>query len=226
MNIAIITAGGIGSRVGSKKPKQFIEVLEKPIIVYTLEIFQKHKDIDKIVIACLENFEDQMWEYVNHYDLTKVVEIVKGGKTGPESISNCLDRIKEKNIAQNDDLIIVHAGTRPLVSEGLISNGIKLCLEKGSAVPFINCPEVVVNKEDGSIIDRNIIARLQTPQIFKYFDIINMYKKAKILNFENISTTADLYINQGKKIELYEGSDINFKITYKEDIELFKRFIN
>lgn len=225
MVIAVVTAGGIGSRVGANIPKQFIEIKGKPIIVYTLEKLQYHSMIDKIYIACLKGYEEKLIEYKEKYDLNKIEKIVLGGETGPKSISNCIDQIQEDRIASNEDIILVHAGTRPLVSEELISKGIELCQKKGNAVPYINCPEVIVDRETGKIIERTKIARLQTPQIFKYKDIVEMYQVAKSINFENVFTTADLFLNQGRKVELYEGSDLNFKITYKEDLKIFEGLV-
>ncbi|MDO4283086.1 MAG: IspD/TarI family cytidylyltransferase [Clostridia bacterium] len=224
MVIALITIGGIGTRFKSNVPKQFIQVDNKPISIYTLEKFQNNENIDKIIVACLKGYEEQVLAYKEEYHITKLEYIVQGGRTQPESISNCIDKLN--GIVSDNDMIVVHAGNRPLVNNQVIDTGIELCGEKGNAVSYIECPEVVVTKDENRIIERTNLMRLQTPQIFHYGDIKKAYEYAKSIDFEGLSTTADLMIKMGKKLNFFKGSEYNIKITYREDLELFKNLIN
>lgn len=224
MVYAVITLGGIGSRFKSSVPKQFIEIEDKPISMYTLEKFQNNENIDKIVVACLKGYEEKIEEYKKKYNLTKLEYIVQGGRTQPESISNCIDRLE--NVASSEDIILVHAGNRPLVEKRIISESINICKEKGNAISYIECPEVVITKDNNEIIERTNIMRLQTPQTFMYRDIKEAYEYAKKVDFENIDTTADLMLRIDKKLNFFRGSEYNFKITFNDDLEIFKNLIN
>lgn len=224
MVYAVITLGGIGSRFKSSVPKQFIEIEDKPISMYTLEKFQNNENIDKIVVACLKGYEEKIEEYKKKYNLTKLEYIVQGGRTQPESISNCIDRLE--NVASSEDIILVHAGNRPLVEKRIISESINICREKGNAISYIECPEVVITKDNNEIIERTNIMRLQTPQTFMYRDIKEAYEYAKKVDFENIDTTADLMLRIDKKLNFFRGSEYNFKITFNDDLEIFKNLIN
>lgn len=223
MVIAVITIGGIGSRFKSDIPKQFIEVEDKPISVYTIEKFQNNPNIDKIIVACLSGFENKVLEYKNKYNLTKLEYIVKGGRSQPESISNCIDRLND--IVSEDDIIVVHAGNRPLIEHECIDESIKLCMEKGNAISYIDCPEVIITKDTNEVIERTNVMRIQTPQTFKYKDIKEAYEYAKKINFKGLSTTADLMIKIGKKLNYFRGSEYNLKITFNDDLEIFKNLI-
>lgn len=223
MVFAVITIGGKGTRFNSTIPKQFVEVNEKPIFVYTLEKFQNNENIDKIVLACLKGYEEKVLEYKEKYGITKLEYIVEGGKTQAESISNCIDKLSE--FASEDDIIMVHAGNRPLVENRIINEGIDICKEKGNSVSYIECPEVLVTKDTNELVERTNVVRLQTPQTFKYDDISKAYNLAKNVGFDDIATTADLMLKNGEELNFYRGSDFNFKITYKEDLEIFKNLL-
>ncbi len=224
MVYAIITLGGIGSRFKSSVPKQFVEVDNKPISIYTLEKFQNNENIDKIVVACLKGYERKVEEYKKKYNLTKIQYIVQGGRTQPESISNCIDALE--NVVANDDIIVIHAGNRPLVSYKNINDSINECIEYGNAISYIDCPEVVVTKDNNKVIERTNIMRIQTPQTFKYKDVKEAYEYAKSIDFKEVNTTADLMLKIGKDLNYLRGSEYNLKITYNDDLEIFKSLIN
>lgn len=224
MIIAVITIGGVGSRFKSNIPKQFIEVDNKPISVYTLEKFQNNKNIDKIIVSCLKEYEDKVLEYKERYGITKLEYVVAGGRTQPESISNAIDRLDD--VASEDDIIVVHAGNRPLVEQKLIDESINMCKEKGNAVCYIDCPEVLITKDSNQIVERSNVMRLQTPQTFMYKDIKEAYQYAKEVDFDGISTTADLMIRNGMRLNFFRGSEYNLKITFQDDLEIFKGLIN
>jgi len=224
MVYAIITLGGIGSRFKSSVPKQFVKVDNKPISIYTLEKFQNNENIDKIVVACLKGYERKVEEYKKKYNLTKIQYIVQGGRTQPESISNCIDALE--NVVANDDIIVIHAGNRPLVSYKNINDSINECIEYGNAISYIDCPEVVVTKDNNKVIERTNIMRIQTPQTFKYKDVKEAYEYAKSIDFKEVNTTADLMLKIGKDLNYLRGSEYNLKITYNDDLEIFKSLIN
>lgn len=222
MVIALITAGGVGKRFGSQTPKQFLTVNDKPILAYTLEKFQQNKNIDSIIVACLDGWQEYLMEFKQKYGITKLKWLATNGDTQPMSINNCIDVLNNK--IKDSDIVIIHAGNRPLVTDSIINNSIETCKKMGNAVTAINCPEVIVDTLNNDIIERKNVLRLQTPQTFVYKDLKKFYKK--INEFDNVSTTCDLAIRLGEKINYIEGSSINMKITYKEDIKLFKLLLN
>lgn len=229
MNIALLTAGGSGTRMGMEIPKQFLTVEDKPIIVYTLECFQNHPAIDKIIIACKDGWENILNSYIKQYNLTKVTSIIKGGKDGQESIKNLI--LEAKKLYDGDDIVLVHDGNRPLVSQDIISNGISVCKQKGNAIATIPCREVMLIKDEKEEniskeeISRDRLIRTQTPHVFKVKDLYEMHKKADAKNIENTAASCSLAIQLGIKVNFYEGSEKNLKITVKDDLDIFKALL-
>ena len=229
-NIALITAGGSGTRMGMEIPKQFLTVYDKPIIIYTLERFQKHPAIDAIIVACKEGWENVLESYVNQYNLTKVNSIITGGKNGQESIKNLIYKAKE--CFSNEDIVLVHDGNRPMVSQEIISNTISVCREKGNAIVAIPCREVMmIKKEDNENqseeeIERDKMVRTQTPHAFSLETLYNMHIKANEKNILNTSASCSLAINLGMKVNFVEGSEKNLKITVKDDLDIFKALLS
>lgn len=221
--IAILTAAGIGSRMRQDIPKQFLCIDDKPIIVYTMEIFQKHPDIDEIVIACLTGWENVLDAYAKQFNITKLKKIVKGGADGQASIKNCLDAIKND---EKDAIVIIHDGNRPLLSQDILSNAIACCLENGNAIAAIACPEVLLETEDNltasGIIDREKIKRTQTPHVFYLKDILSAHEEAEKKKIPRTVASCDLYQKLGKKIYFVEGSEKNIKLTTPDDIDIFR----
>lgn len=220
MVVALITAGGKGTRSKLNIPKQFVEINGKPLIIYTLEKFQNNKNIDKIIVSCLKDWKDYLISLKEKYNISKLEWIAKNGNSQPESINNCLDLLKNK--INKNDIIVIHAGNRPLVTNEIIDNSINTCREVGNAITSISCPEVLISKDKHEIIQRENIYRMQTPQTFKYEDLLDTYKKACEMNIKDIATTCDLMIRLGKKVNFIDGSQLNIKITYPEDIIIFK----
>ena len=136
MNIPIILAGGVGSRLGADKPKQFIEVLGKPVLVYTIEAFQNHPEIDAIEVVCIESHIDYLKELIKEYNLDKVKWITKGGKDFQHSVINGVNNLKDK--IDDEDIVLVHYGASPFVSEDIISDAIRVCKEKGNSSPAMS----------------------------------------------------------------------------------------
>lgn len=228
MNVPIILAGGVGSRVGADRPKQFIEVLGKPILVYTIEAFQNHPEIDAIEVVCIESHMDYLRELVDEYNLDKVKWITKGGVDFQHSVINGVNNLKGK--LDDDDIVLVHYGASPFVQADIISDAIKVCKEKGNSSPAMSSPLLVgTNDGDKSTewIDRDKIVIFNAPQCFKFSYVTQLYDEAierDLLDKVEPHTTTLMYL-MGREIYLSKSSQINIKITNKEDIELFKGYV-
>ena len=228
MNVPIILAGGVGSRVGADRPKQFIEVLGKPILVYTIEAFQNHPEIDAIEVVCIESHMDYLRELVEEYNLDKVKWITKGGVDFQHSVINGVNNLKGK--LDDDDIVLVHYGASPFVQADIISDAIRVCKEKGNSSPAMSSPLLVgTNDGDKSTewIDRDKIVIFNAPQCFKFSYVTQLYDEAierDLLDKVEPHTTTLMYL-MGREIYLSKSSQINIKITNKEDIELFKGYV-
>lgn len=224
--IAIIPAGGKGLRAGNadKKgiatPKQYLRVNNKELIAYTLETFQKNKLINEIIIAAEPTYFDLLVKIINKYRFRKVKLIVEGGQTRQHSVYNAL----LSSDANENDLIVVHDAARALLPNEVLSNAIKTAREKGNALVCIKAKDTLIKamKYVEEYLNRDEVYYVQTPQIFKYKDLLKAMNKAFKENF--IGTDESMLVQKiGKKINLVEGSVFNFKITTREDIELFAR---
>lgn len=224
--IAIIPAGGKGLRAGNadKKgiatPKQYLRVNNKELIAYTLETFQKNKLINEIIIAAEPTYFDLLVKIINKYRFRKVKLIVEGGQTRQHSVYNAL----LSSDANENDLIVVHDAARALLPNEVLSNAIKTAREKGNALVCIKAKDTLIKamKYVEEYLNRDEVYYVQTPQIFKYKDLLKAMNKAFKENF--IGTDESMLVQKiGKKINLVEGSVFNFKITTQEDIELFAR---
>lgn len=227
MNIAMIIAGGSGNRMHQDIPKQFLTVNEKPVIIYTLEVFQKHPAIDEIVVVCIEGWEQVLWAYVRQFNLSKVVSIVKGGECGQNSIYKGLKEIEKGHV--QDDIVLIHDAIRPMVSEEIISDCINKTIEYGSAVATIPCAEAMLiseNQENSNqIFDRNNLKRTQTPQGFHVGKLIDIHRKAIAQGITNSTASCTLMIEMGEKVYFSKGAEKNLKLTTVEDIDIFKALL-
>lgn len=227
-NIAIIIAGGVGSRMGQSIPKQFLNVYDKPVLVYTMECFQKHPIIDAIIVVCLEGWCDVLKAYANQFNITKLVSVVSGGSTGFESIRNGV--LEAKRLYNDEDIILIHDAIRPNLSSDIISNNIAICLEKGNAITAIPCHEAMLYTEDNissdKVIDRNFLFRTQTPQTFFIKDLYNLHQEAIEKGITNSVASCTLMVELGKKVHFVSGSEKNIKLTTTDDIEIFKALLN
>ena len=148
-NVALLIAGGSGNRMGQSIPKQFLTVNERPVIVYTLEAFQKHPEIDAIAVVCISGWETVLQAYANQFNITKLKYIIAGGKNGQDSIRNGVYEL-EKHFAP-DDIVLIHDAIRPMVSADIISDCIRVTREKGNAITVIPCAEAMLQTQDGLI---------------------------------------------------------------------------
>lgn len=228
MNVAILTAGGSGTRMGQDIPKQFLHIYDKPVIIYTMEAFQRHPSIDGIIVVCKEGWHDVLRSYAKQFNITKLVAIVNGGETGQESIKNGLKKAKE--LYNENDIVIIHDGIRCMVSEEIISDNIAKCIMYGNATTAIPCVEAMLmtdnNIDATSQVSRDCLKRTQTPQAFRLKDIWSAHEEAKEKGIKNSVASCTLYIELGRKVYFSVGSEKNIKLTTPDDIEIFKALLN
>ena len=225
--IAILTAAGTGTRTHQDIPKQFLHVENKPIIIYTMEAFQKHPSIDEICVVILEGWEQVLWAYAKQFNITKLKYVVQGGNSGQESIYNGLKSIKEDH--SNTDIVLVHDGNRPMVSSEIITDSLVKQRQYGSAVAVIPCTEVVfVSKEGESShhsIKREELWRTQTPHSYSLGDLWEAHQEAREKGITNMAASCSLMAALGKDSFFSKGSEKNIKITTIDDIEIFKALL-
>lgn len=221
MNIGVIFAGGVGSRMHSReKPKQFLELHNKPIIVYTIEHFQKNPEIDAVVVACVESWIDYLKKLVEEYRLTKVVRIVPGGKTGQESIYHGLCAAEE--IANGDkSIVLIHDGVRPLISSSLLSENIADVLQYGSSITSSLVKETIVEiHDDGSVKtlpDRAHSRVAKAPQCFWLDEILSMHRRAIQEERFSFIDSCSMMFHYGHELHMTNGPYENIKITTPDD---------
>lgn len=228
-NIVLIIAGGVGARMGQDIPKQFINVYDKPVIVYTLEAFQKHPSIDAIEVVCLDGWHDVLWAYAKQFGIAKLENIVSGGKNGQDSIRNGLYDIASRHNG-SDDIVLVHDAIRPMVSNDIISDNIRVCRQYGNAITVVPCTAAMLKTFDSlsteEQVPRDNLKITQTPQAFFLQDIIAAHKEALKKGITNSVASCTMYIELGRKLYMSVGSEKNLKLTTAEDIEIFKALLN
>lgn len=223
----IILAGGVGSRLKSAVPKQFIEIDGCPIIVHTIRNFQDNPNIDHIIVVCLGNWIEHTKNIVKKYNLDKVTDVIPGGTTGHISTKNGVYFLK--NRLSEQDYVIIHDAARPIVSQEVINDLIETAKKNGNACSAVSCYETIVlteNRLSGKEqIDRNRVIRVQTPQCYKYGLIKSLYEKAETDKREDFVYANILAMEYGVEIFFSKGTNNNIKITTKEDIALFRALL-
>lgn len=229
MNIGLIFAGGAGTRMNVKtKPKQFLKVEGKEIIVHTLDVFQKHKEIDSIIVVIIEPWIEYLNNLIKTYSLDKVVSVIPGGKTAQESQYFGLKEIKKMYPEKEDINVLLHDGVRPLVSHKTISKNIKMVKEKGTAITVTPAIETVIQTENNAvknILDRSMCKLAKAPQSFKFKDIYSSHEKAISENNKSFIDSASLMTHYGYELFTVEGSTDNIKITTPADFFVFKAIL-
>lgn len=228
MTYCVLLAGGVGQRVGAKVPKQFVEVLGRPVIAYTLDKLEGHFEVDKILIVCHVQWQDRLREIISGNRYKKVFKIVDGGKDFQHSMMNGIYALN--GVAADDDIVLTHWAASPFVTDDVISDNIRVCRERGnamSACPFF----LIVGTNDGDRssrwIDRDSIIQLNAPQSFKFKFAYEFYQKAEregLIDQVEPHTTTLMY-KMGLPIFYSKGSQLNFKITTPEDIDLFQGYL-
>jgi 2-C-methyl-D-erythritol 4-phosphate cytidylyltransferase len=231
MNYAVVIAGGSGHRMGQDIPKQFINVYDKPVLIYTLEGFQRQPQIDEIVVVCIDGWENVVWAYAKQFNITKLKQIVPGGKTGQESIRNGVYALE--GIAEPDDFVVIHDGVRPLVDEAVLTDVLSVAHKYGNAVTSMPYNEqiFVVDENDetttSKYIPRETLRRVSTPQAYRFDLLDSKYHEAfeKKIGIYGSSYTNTMMVELGVTLHFAAGSDRNIKLTTKDNLEMFKAYL-
>ena len=228
-NVAVIFAGGTGQRMNTRtRPKQFLELHGKPIIVYTLEAFNGHRKIDGIVVVMLEEYIGYMNSLVKKYALDKVVRVVPGGRSGQESIYNGLCAARE--LYGDEDIVLIHDGVRPLIDEETITANIRSVTERGTAVTVTAAIETITMKDEtgavGTIIDRSQCELARAPQSFRLGDILGVHNRARKEGGLSFIDSASMMKYYGYKLYTVEGKPENIKITTPSDFYIFRAMVD
>ena len=227
MNIGLIIAGGTGNRMGQDIPKQFLTVNERPVIIYTLEAFEKHSEIDAVAVVCVEGWERALCAYAKQFNISKLKYVVPGGENGQDSIRNGVYEL-EKHF-EPDDIVLIHDAIRPMVSAEIISDNIRVARTYGNAITVIPCAEAMLRTEDGLVstgsYPRDRLKRTQTPQAFRLGDICALHRRALEAGVTNSVASCTLMIEMGERVYFSAGSEKNIKLTTVEDIDIFKALL-
>ncbi|MCR4796209.1 MULTISPECIES: IspD/TarI family cytidylyltransferase [Ruminococcus] len=228
MNIALLTAAGSGTRMHQDIPKQFLHVDNKPVIIHTMEAFQRHPSIDAIIVVTIDSWSEVVWAYAKQFNIDKLKWVVPGGSTGQESIHNGLVTLANAGI-EEDIVVMIHDGNRPLVTSEIISDSLATFKKYGSAVAVIPCTEVVFESEDGfsSCVstEREKLFRTQTPHTYRLNELLEAHKEAAERGIEGTAASCMLMKELGKMTYFSKGSEANFKLTTLEDLSLFKALL-
>lgn len=228
-HLGIIFAGGTGQRMNTAAmPKQFLELHGKPILIYTLEVFQRHPKIDGIILVCLNSWIDYCQELLERFHITKVMKIVPGGKNGQESIFNGLNAAY--SLIDDKCVVLIHDGVRPLINIKTISDNIESVIQKGNAITVAPAIETIVVKSNdeslGDIIDRSQCQVAKAPQSFYLEDIYQAHLKAKQENQLNFIDSASMMKYYNYKLYPVVGPNENIKITTPSDFYIFRAILD
>lgn len=234
MNIALVLAAGMGRRMGTNTPKQFLHVDGKPILAYTLEAFQHHPEIDAIYVVCPEESRDAVWEIVRDYEISKLQKVVPGGATRRESSYKGIDALSE--VCHQDDVVLIHDGVRPNITAETIRDNIAMAKEQGACVTAEKTVDTIVVSNDGttltSIPPRKFLWNVQTPQSFRYGVIHKahlFYENALSKEAVQVPEITDdtglvLYmeecLQEGQHVGICPGNPGNLKVTKPEDLRI------
>lgn len=224
MNTALILAGGLDPRFKMEVPKQFVNVFNRPIITYTLEIFQNHPEIDEIIVTCLDGWQEMVKVYGKQFNIFKLTHIISGGRDAQESTYKGLQIMQER--MGRGDIIVVHDAIRPMVSDELISSSIKMCKKKGMGVAAVYTMDTIMRSENGregkESINRYDVMRVQTPQAFDFDYLWALHNEALQEKCIGAWDNSTMVTRMGQKVYFSEGSELNLKINTVEDVEMFR----
>lgn len=228
-NIAVIFAGGSGRRMNAgAKPKQFLELQGKPIIIYTLELFERHPDVDAIYVACIKDWMDYLERLVKKYGFQKVRAIIPGGATGQDSIYEGLCAANRDKENDADTIVMIHDGVRPLINAQTISDNISTARQKGTCITCVPAIETFVVRQsngDLTIPSRadSLVAR--APQTFRLGEILANHEKARLEGHHDFIDSLTLMTHYGTKVATIIGPMENIKITTPTDFYIFRAIV-
>ena len=224
MNIAVLLAGGTDPNFKMDIPKQFVNVYNRPVIVYTMEIFQNHPEIDAIMVACLNGWENMVNAYAKQFDISKLKWVIQGGRCGQETSKLAVDKLMES--CSEEDIIVIHDAIRPMVSDEIISDSIYTCRKKGMGVAAVTSMDNVMLTDDGMTgrlsISRYAFRRIQTPQTYRLGELQRAHEEAIERNISGEIDTNNMISRLGRNVTFSKGSDTNLKINTVEDVAMFK----
>lgn len=224
MNIALILAGGFDPSFQMDIPKQFVIVENRPVIVYTLQVFQNHQEIDMILVSCLSGWQEMVKAYGKQFNITKLENIVEGGADGQESIRRGVVWLTEH--CSGDDVVVIHDAIRPLVTDDLITDSIRVCRKKGMGVAAVRSMDTVMLTTDGQngkeSISRYHIRRIQTPQAYRLDYLREIHERAEQKGVKRCVDNNSVLARLGENVCFSKGSDFNIKINTVEDVEMFR----
>lgn len=228
MNIALLLAAGTDPTFKMDIPKQFVNMYNRPIIVYTMEIFQNHPEVDTIMVACLQGWENMVEAYAKQFGINKLRWVIPGGRTGQETSKLAVDRLMEECSAE--DIIIIHDAIRPMVSDEIISDSIDTCKKKGMGIAAVTSMDNVMMTDDGLTgrlsISRYAFRRIQTPQTYWLGELKKAHEEALENGIEGENDTNNMISRLGRNVSFSKGSDKNLKINTVEDVAMFKALYN
>lgn len=224
MTIAVLLAGGVDPGFQMDIPKQFVNVYNVPIIVYTMQKFQKHPEVDAIMVACLAGWENLVSAYAKQFDIDKLQWVIEGGRSGQETSRLAVNKLMET--CKEDDIVILHDSIRPMVSDEIISDSIETCKKKGMGIAAVTSMDNVMMTDDGvtgkTSISRYAFRRVQTPQTYRLGELYIAHQDALEQGILNENDTNNMMSRLGKSVTFSMGSDTNLKINTVEDVEMFK----
>ncbi len=231
MNYALIFAGGVGSRMNSKAlPKQFLEINGKPIIIHTIEIFERHPEIDAICVVCLSEWLDYLKKLLRKFNIEKVRWVVSGGESALDSQYNGLAEIFGSGKCSDEDTVLIHDGVRPLINEALISECISTVKEKGSAVTVSPAIETIIKTNDNNeivtTIPRSECSLARAPQSFKFKNIFDAHNRSIKEGKRDFIDSASMMLYYGYSVCTVEGPAENIKVTTPSDFYLCRALLD
>ena len=229
MTVALLTAAGLGTRMGQDIPKQFMSIDNKPLIIHTMSAFQRHSSIDAMIVVTLSEWKAVLQSYARQFNITKLRWVTDGGRTGQESICNGLKVLARE--LKSDDIVMIHDGNRCHVSADIISDSLATFFSHGSAVAAIPCSEAVFRSDDngtssGISIPREQLFRTQTPHTYALGKLLWAHEQAREKGITNTAATCVLMQELGETVYFSKGSEKNLKITTVEDIEIFEALLH
>ena len=224
MNTALILAAGVDPAFQMDIPKQFVVVENIPVIIYTLQVFQLHPQIDQIIVSCLHGWKEMVVAYAKQFNISKLAQIVEGGADAQESSWKGIEWLTE--YSEDQDIVVVHDAIRPLVTDDLISDSIRVCREFGMGVAAVRSMDTIMLTQDGETgresISRYDFRRIQTPQAYRLGYLREMHQRAMKEQLSHSVDNNSMIAKLGETIHFSKGSDFNIKINTVEDVEMFK----